>query len=176
VGLALAGIEFTGQSSGIETIEGSTAGAAVYGGYRFGPHWAVEGTWEFIDEVEQTGEGELVSEGPFRARCSATMDALSIRALRFFPFAWGSLYAGLGAGSGDFEEVIEIEFPQQHESASFMRQSSGEGWSVLGGAHWDLSAISLRLELEQLRFDGIDGLLQDESKLVAVGIRAHRRF
>lgn len=135
----------------------------IYGGYRFGEHWALEGAYGRANDLNSSVSEFPVAADPLTLDFSVDYEFLQMRGLRYF----GNFYVGLGLWKSEQYSVL-IATPTSPFGP--IRQSeSDSGASIVIGGQWDLDRFSIRTEFEH--FDTKNFV--DVSR---VGVSAHFRF
>ena len=133
----------------------SSAGALkLYGGYRVNLFWGFEGSYETTDRTEHEFSGLIPSIGVVTGTAGAEMDALSFRVHRHVPFPVGSLFAGGGYFTADWDDVLEAS-----DGSNFYRiqdKKRENGLTLDIGFQWDRAAVSLRIEYEWWKLGDAD--------------------
>jgi len=161
IGIGLGKWDYEETILGFGNFSDSATYTKLYGGYRLNENWAFEASWETTDTVEQ-----IATISIFPTRIGLDFEPISLRAVAFLPYSWGSFFAGLGYFDGDLEGFSELDLGA---TVSRLETSkSTDGATFLGGIQLDFSSLSLRLEYEWWDIDGAD--------LDQLGVGLHWRF
>ncbi|HEY7673457.1 MAG TPA: outer membrane beta-barrel protein [Gammaproteobacteria bacterium] len=149
-----------------QSFSDSTTAVRVYGGYRFGRWFAVEGSYGVTDTLEESAT--LPSPfGPIPATLGADFDFLTVSALGYIPFNKLSLFGGIGYWDANIATEITATVPGFGQ-VSFEEDGSDNGTMYSAGLQWDFDALAIRAE-----FDWFD---IDEADASMIGIGVHWVF
>jgi len=161
IGIGLGKWNYDEAILGFGNFSDSATYTKLYGGYRFNEDWAFEASWETTDTVEQNA-----TIGIFPTRVGLEFEPISLRAVAFLPYSWGSFFAGFGYFDGDLEGFSEVDQGATVTRLEFSNSTNGA--TFLWGVQLDFSSLSLRLEYEWWDIDGADS---DQ-----LGVGLHWRF
>jgi len=181
VGLASADFDYEGNIDGAgKVFDESALATSLYGGYRLTDHWGVEGAWSTTGAAKRTATGAFyeLNAPPAPPRTSTItvaveVEAISLYGIGYFPLSWGALFVGLGYFESDTDLSLESD-----DGISVNRigvSGSNDGLTVIGGAQWDLSSVSIRMYYEQREKDRSESFY-DSADTTSLGIGVHWRF
>lgn len=155
LGVGLGNLDYELSSNGAAFFDASAATFTVYGGFWLSPRWAFEGSWQLTETSEQPGKvtdfPEIAALGlPDTATTLMTskLEIVTLRALRFERYGWGSLFGGFGISAANVHSHIDITDTTSGKTARANPRPSKNGFTLAVGAQWDFRSVSLRLGYE----------------------------
>jgi len=172
VGVGLGHLDYELSSNGLKFFDASAATFTFYSGFWLSPRWAFEASWQQTETSEQPGLAadfpEIAALGlPATATTNTTADLeiLTLRALRFEHYGWGSVFGGFGISGARVDSHIEVTDVMNGKTARANPRASKNGVTLAVGAQWDFRRLSLRLGYEWW---------DDDMNTIEIGV--HRRL
>jgi opacity protein-like surface antigen len=150
---------------GIKFDDSSTS-LKLFGGYRFGDYFGIEGDWRTIDDLEMSQSFFIPDIGTLMTTVSAEFDAITIRALGYLPLSWGSLF--IGGGYFDYDADVHIRArvqgggqlpgpgPGPNGEYVIGDSASDSGGTAILGLQWELESVTIRANYEWFNFEDAD--------------------
>ena len=140
----------------------STTSVKVYGGYRFGQWFTVEGSYGVTDTLEESAT--LPSPfGPIPAQLGADFEFLTVSALGYIPFDKLSLFGGIGYWDADITAEITANVPGFGQ-VSFEDTESDSGTMYSAGLQWEFDTLALRVQYDLFDIDDAD------ASMIGIGV------
>jgi opacity protein-like surface antigen len=154
-GVGVGNLDYELRSDDVKFFNASAATLSVYGGFWLSRRWAFEGSWQLTETSEQLG---LPTDFPTIAALSvpnsattitaAKLSIVTLRALRFMPYRWGSAFAGFGISGASVDSHIDLSDNANGRVVLANPRTSNNGLMLAAGAQWDFRRVSLRLGYE----------------------------
>ena len=152
LGLGRGELAYEIRSDGEKFFDTTSVAWRLYGGFRLSRYWQFEGSYQVTQTASRSGLPKSVEElafGQLPAGAAATtrarLEIATLRALRLFPYSWGSVFAGFGVSGAAVDTEFEVT-SSRVVGAGF--HISKNGLNLATGAQWDFQAVSLRLEYD----------------------------
>lgn len=155
LGIGAGTVDYELSSNDVKFFTASAATLTIYGGFWLNRRWAFEGSWQLTQTSEQLGSAADFSvsntsslPGSATTITTARLQIVTLRALRFSPYRWGSAFAGFGVSGASVDSRIDVSDGADSRIVLANPRTSSNGLMLTVGTQWNFRNVSLRVGYE----------------------------